>query len=52
VDVRPGVARGWSDKSYPWPQDKPGGAIEPLLLPWGGVPSLRYTWDGNRFTLP
>lgn len=52
VDVRPGVARGWTEKTYPWPQDKPGGAIEPLLLPWGGVSSLRYTWNGSLFATP
>ena len=52
VDVRPGVARGWTDKTYPWPQDKTGGAVEPLLLPWGGVPSLRYTWNGTQFATP
>jgi len=52
VDVRPGVARGWTEKTYPWPQDKPGGSIEPLLLPWGGVPSLRYSWNGTQFATP
>lgn len=52
IDVRPGVARGWTDKTYPWPQDKPGGAIEPLLLPWGGVSSLRYAWNGTQFAAP
>jgi hypothetical protein len=52
VDVRPGVARGWTEKTYPWPQDKPGGSIEPLLLPWGGVPSLRYAWNGTQFATP
>ena len=49
VDVRAGRATGWTDKTYPWPQDKPGGAIEPLLLPWGGVgglspPSIMVFW--------
>ncbi len=52
VDVRPGVARGWTDKTYPWPQDKSGGALEPLLLPWGGIPSLRYAWNGTQFAAP
>jgi len=52
VDVRPGLARGWTQATYPWPQDKPGGAIEPLLLPWGGVPSLRYAWNGTQFSTP
>ena len=50
VDVRPGIARGWTEKTYPWPQDKPGGTMEPLLLPWGGVASLRYAWNGTQFT--
>jgi hypothetical protein len=52
VDVRPGVARGWTEKTYPWPQDKPGGSIEPLLLPWGGISSLRYAWNGTQFATP
>jgi len=50
IDVRPGIAKGWTEKTYPWPQEQPGGAIEPLLLPWGGIPSLRYTWNGSQFT--
>jgi hypothetical protein len=51
IDVRPGRVTGWSEKSYPWAQDPPGGgAIEPLLLPWGGIASLRYGWDGGAFS--
>lgn len=50
----PGRATGWSEKTYPWSQDPPGGSssggVEPLLLPWGGVPSVRYTWSGSGFT--
>jgi hypothetical protein len=52
VDVRPGAARGWTEKTYPWPQDKPGGSTEPLLLPWGGISSLRYAWNGTQFATP
>lgn len=53
VDVRPGRVSGWTAKNYPWAQDAPGsGAVEPLLLPWGGVPSLRYAWNGATFALP
>jgi hypothetical protein len=52
VDARPGRATGWTDKSYPWAQDKPGeGTIEPLLLPWGGVTRARYAFSGSAFTL-
>lgn len=50
VDVRPGVAKGWTKDTYPWPQEKPGGSIEPLLLPWGNVPNARYSWNGTQFT--
>ena len=51
VDVRPGLARGWTKRTYPWAQEQPGGALEPLLLPWGGVPNLRYAWDGAKFAV-
>jgi hypothetical protein len=50
VDVRPGRVTGWTAKTYPWGQDAPGsGALEPLLLPWGGTTSLRYSWNGTAF---
>jgi hypothetical protein len=46
----PGRASGWSAKTYPFAQDQPGeGSIEPLLLPWGGFSSVRYTWNGQQF---
>ncbi|MGH7271189.1 MAG: hypothetical protein ACREJ3_12245, partial [Polyangiaceae bacterium] len=39
----PGRAFGWTVKTYPFAQVEPGsGDIEPLLLPWGGVSSVRY----------
>jgi hypothetical protein len=48
----PGVATGgWSQKTYPWVQDQPGhGSVEPLVLPWGGLGSLRYSWNGTQFS--
>jgi hypothetical protein len=49
VDVRPGRAVGWTEKSYPWAQEQPGGAVEPLLLPWGKIPSLRYSFNGTQY---
>lgn len=53
IDVRPGTAKGWTQQTYPWPQDKPGaGPVEPLLLPWGNVPYVRYTWNGTAFAPP
>ena len=46
----PGRATGWTEKSYPWQQDVPGsGQLEPVLLPWGGIGSVRYTWNGSAF---
>ena len=51
IDVRPGIARGWNKRSYPWAQEQPGGQVEPLLLPWGGIESLRYAWDGSKFSV-
>ncbi|HEY4014742.1 MAG TPA: hypothetical protein VGM06_15470 [Polyangiaceae bacterium] len=46
----PGRATGWNARSYPWAQEHPGeGQVEPLLLPWGGVSSVRYSWDGSQF---
>ncbi len=50
IDVRPGRAQGWTDKTYPFSQDQPGqGALEPLLLPWGGIDHLRYGFNGTAF---
>jgi hypothetical protein len=51
----PGRATGWTEKTYPWaqdtPQDAPGGSdVEPLVLPWGGIGSVRYRWNGSQFT--
>jgi hypothetical protein len=51
IDVRPGAAKGWSKETYPWPQEQPGsGPVEPLLLPWGSIPNVRYMWNGSQFT--
>lgn len=47
----PGRATGWGEKTYPWAQDTPGaGETEPLLLPWGGIGSVRYRWNGSGFS--
>jgi hypothetical protein len=51
VLAAPGRASGWTSKTYPWAQEQPGsgGDVEPLLLPWGGIKSARYTWNGTQF---
>lgn len=48
----PGRATGWTEKDYPWAQDTPGssGPVEPILLPWGKIPNVRYAWSGTSFT--
>ena len=51
MEVGPGRASGWSEKTFPWQQEKPGnGSLEPLVLPWGGLGTVRYRWDGQRFS--
>jgi hypothetical protein len=50
VDVQPGRATGWTEKTYPWTQEQPGaGALEPVLLPWGGIAHLRYSYNGTQY---
>lgn len=48
VDVQPGTATGWDKSSYPFTEEKIGGAIEPLLLPWGTQKRAHYTWNGSK----
>ena len=50
VDVQPGRATGWTEKTYPWTQEQPGGgALEPVLLPWGGITRVRYAYNGTQY---
>ncbi len=43
-------ARGWNEKTYPFPEDtSPAGGLEPLLLPWGVATSRHYEFDGKSF---
>ncbi len=50
IDVRPGIARGWTKKTYPWAQEQPGGQIGSRSCCRGeGSHSLRYAWDGAKF---
>lgn len=50
IDVQPGVAKGFTERTYPFGEDAPGGSYEPVLLPWGKTKKLRYVWDGTKFT--
>ena len=50
IEVRPGQAFGFTDRTYPFAQDRDKvGGLEPLLLPWGGSAQTRYHWDGVQF---
>jgi hypothetical protein len=50
IDTQPGRVTGWTEKSYPWGQEQPGsGSLEPVLLPWGGIAHVRYSWNGSSF---
>ncbi len=53
IELRPGRAVGWSEKTYPFPTDTTAaGGLEPLLLPWGGASPRRYAFNGNMFVGP
>jgi hypothetical protein len=51
IELSPGKAIEWDERSYPFNQDyAPIGGIEPLLLPWGGNKPIRYRFTGNGFS--
>jgi hypothetical protein len=50
LELGPGHAIGWDEKSYPYKQDTtPVSGIEPLILPWTSS-GVRYTWSGSAFS--
>ncbi len=50
IELRPGHAVGWTEKTYPFPVDTTtAGGLEPLLLPWGSPSPRRYKWDGKAY---
>jgi len=49
IELKPGRAVGWTESSYPFPQDTTtAGGLEPLLLPWTST-KRRYRFDGSTF---
>lgn len=52
IELLPGRAVGWTERSYPYPPDTEAvGGLEPLLLPWGPIPSRRFATRNGKFTL-
>jgi hypothetical protein len=50
IELRPGRALGWTEKTYPFPEDTTtAGGLEPLLLPWSESAARRYRFDGKSF---
>jgi hypothetical protein len=49
IDVRPGTARGFTEKNCPFPEGEVTAQGVPVLLPWGKTKSLRMVWNGTAF---
>jgi len=50
IELRPGRAVGWSEKTYPFPEDTTtAGGLEPLVLPWSSTSARRYKFDGKAY---
>jgi hypothetical protein len=44
-------AIGWTEQSYPFPEDTTtAGGLEPLLLPWSTASARRYVFRSGSFT--
>jgi hypothetical protein len=51
IELAPGKAVDWTEKTYPFNQDPSAvGGIEPLILPWSGARAVRYRWAGGAFS--
>ncbi len=51
IELAPGKAVDWTEKTYPFNQDPSAvGGIEPLILPWSNARSARYRWSGGAFS--
>lgn len=50
IELRAGRAVGWSEKTYPFPEDTTtAGGLEPLVLPWSSTSARRYKFDGKSY---
>lgn len=51
IELAPGKAVDWTEKTYPFNQDPAAvGGIEPLILPWSDARAARYRWTGSSFS--
>jgi hypothetical protein len=51
IEVTSGKATGWNGGTYPFTQDtSPVGGVEPLILPWSNLPTVRYRWKAGGFS--
>jgi hypothetical protein len=52
IQLRPGRAFGWTQETYPFPEDRhPYAGLEPLLLPWTAMSPRTYLYRGGAFEL-
>lgn len=50
IELHPGRAVGWTEQTYPFPEDRgPYGGLEPLLLPWTEQAPRTYSYSGGKF---
>lgn len=50
IELLPGRALGWTEQSYPFPEDlHPYGGLQPLALPWTKTGARRYAYQGSRY---
>ncbi len=50
IQLRPGRAVGWTERTYPFPEDRhPAGGLEPLLLPWTNQSPRTYVFRRDSY---
>lgn len=50
IEVGPGRAFGWTENTYPFPEDRaPYGGLEPLPLPWTTQAPRTYAYADGKF---
>lgn len=51
IEVSSGKTTEWNAGNYPFTQDtSPVGGVEPLILPWSNLPTVRYRWKAGGFS--